>query len=96
MRRCLPKTLDEALAALRDDACLADGFGKNFVDYFIRIKEGELARYNAEVTRLGAARVFRAVLVLSARRARRSGPGQRLHERDDIGALLVAQLNGLH
>jgi glutamine synthetase len=46
----LPKTLDEALAALRDDVCLADGFGKNFVDYFIRIKQGELARYNAEVS----------------------------------------------
>jgi glutamine synthetase len=46
----LPKTLDEALVALREDACLADGFGKGFIDYFIRIKQGELARYNAEVS----------------------------------------------
>jgi glutamine synthetase len=46
----LPKSLDEALAALRDDACIAEGFGKDFVDYFIRIKQGELARYHAEVS----------------------------------------------
>jgi glutamine synthetase len=46
----LPKTLEEALAALREDAALADGFGKGFVDYFIRIKEAEIARSNAEVT----------------------------------------------
>jgi glutamine synthetase len=46
----LPKTLDEALAALREDGCLIDAFGKAFVDYFIRIKRGELARYHAEVS----------------------------------------------
>lgn len=46
----LPKSLEEALAALRDDACLAAGFGQGFVDYFIRIKQGELARYQAEVS----------------------------------------------
>jgi glutamine synthetase len=46
----LPKTLDEALAALRDDRCFADGLGESFVDYFIRIKRGELARYHAEVS----------------------------------------------
>ena len=46
----LPKTLDEALRALRDDACLADGFGRTFIDYYLRIKEAEIARYNAEVT----------------------------------------------
>ena len=46
----LPKTLDEALAALRADACLAEGFGQAFIDYFLRIKEAELARYHAEVT----------------------------------------------
>ena len=42
--------LDEALRALRDDACLADGFGRTFIDYYLRIKEAEIARYNAEVT----------------------------------------------
>jgi glutamine synthetase len=46
----LPKTLDEALLSLRDDACLADGFGRNFIDYYLRIKEAEIARYQAEVT----------------------------------------------
>jgi glutamine synthetase len=46
----LPKSLEEALAALRDDECLADGFGKNFIDYFVRIKHAEIARYQSEVT----------------------------------------------
>jgi glutamine synthetase len=46
----LPKTLEEALGALRTDACLAEGFGRNFIDYYLRIKEAEIARYNAEVT----------------------------------------------
>jgi glutamine synthetase len=46
----LPKTLEEALAALRSDACFADGFGQTFIDYYLRIKEAELARYHAEVT----------------------------------------------
>jgi glutamine synthetase len=46
----LPKTLDEALAALRADAVLATGFGKSFVDYYLRIKEAEIARYHSEVT----------------------------------------------
>jgi len=46
----LPKSLEEALVALRDDACIAAGLGKGFVDYFLRIKRGELARYQTEVT----------------------------------------------
>jgi glutamine synthetase len=46
----LPTTLEEALAALRDDTCLAEGLGRNFVDYYLRLKEAELARYHAEVT----------------------------------------------
>jgi glutamine synthetase len=46
----LPKTLDEALSALRNDACLTDGFGCSFIDYYLRIKEAEIARYQAEVT----------------------------------------------
>ncbi len=46
----LPKSLEEALGALRDDACLADGFGRDFIDYYARIKEAEIARYNSEVT----------------------------------------------
>jgi glutamine synthetase len=46
----LPKSLEEALAALRQDSCLIDGFGKTFIDYYLRIKEAEIARYQAEVT----------------------------------------------
>jgi glutamine synthetase len=46
----LPKTLEEALGALREDACLAASFGKHFVDYYLRIKEAEIARYRSEVT----------------------------------------------
>jgi glutamine synthetase len=46
----LPATLADALAALRDDACLREGLGSGFVDYFCRIKEAELARFNLEVS----------------------------------------------
>jgi glutamine synthetase len=46
----LPKSLGEALRALRDDACLAEGFGQDFVDYYLRIKEAEVARFQSEVT----------------------------------------------
>ena len=34
----------------RADQCLAAGLRQGFVDYFIRIKQGELARYQTEVT----------------------------------------------
>jgi glutamine synthetase len=46
----LPASLAEALAALRADACFAEGFGAPFIDYFARIKEAEIARFQAEVT----------------------------------------------
>ncbi|MBM3537290.1 MAG: glutamine synthetase [Alphaproteobacteria bacterium] len=46
----LPRSLGEALAALRDNACFREGFGQAFVDYFIRIKEAEIARFNLEVS----------------------------------------------
>ena len=46
----LPKTLEEALAALADDHCFAESFGQEFVDYYITIKRAELARYHGEVT----------------------------------------------
>ncbi len=46
----LPATLVEALAALRADACLTAGLGEGFVEYFCRIKEAEIARFNLEVT----------------------------------------------
>jgi glutamine synthetase len=46
----LPKNLDESLAALRDNQCLRTGMGNAFVDYYIRLKEAESARYQAEVS----------------------------------------------
>jgi glutamine synthetase len=44
----LPKSLAEALAALNGDACFRAGFGSAFVDYFLRIKQAEIARCDAE------------------------------------------------
>ncbi len=46
----LPRTLDEAIAALRADTRLREGMGTLFVDYLLRIKEAEIARFQAEVT----------------------------------------------
>jgi glutamine synthetase len=46
----LPRTLAEALEALRSDAVLREGLGETFVDYYCRIKEAELARFNLEVS----------------------------------------------
>jgi glutamine synthetase len=46
----LPRTLDEALGALRKDKALRAGFGDTFVDYYCRIKEAEIARFNLEVS----------------------------------------------
>ena len=46
----LPRSLEEALWALRKDKVLVDGFGKTFVDYYCRIREAEIARFNAEVS----------------------------------------------
>jgi glutamine synthetase len=46
----LPRTLDESLEALRKDKALRAGFGDAFIDYWCRIKEAELARFNLEVS----------------------------------------------
>jgi len=46
----LPRSLAEALAALDEDAVLRTGFGPAFVDYFLRLKRAELARFEQEVT----------------------------------------------
>ena len=42
--------LGQALAALRQDTCFADALGARFIDYYLRIKEFEIARFHAEVT----------------------------------------------
>ena len=44
----LPKSLAEALAALKASACFRAGFGDRFVDYLLRIKEAEIARCDAK------------------------------------------------
>jgi glutamine synthetase len=44
----MPRSLGEALDALRANACFRAGFGDGFVDYYLRIKEAEIARYRAE------------------------------------------------
>jgi len=46
----LPRTLGEALTALRADDCLVEGLGRRFVDYYCTIKEAEIARFQLEVT----------------------------------------------
>jgi glutamine synthetase len=46
----LPKSLEEALGALRQNACFAEGFGQSFIDYYLRIKQFEIARAQAEVS----------------------------------------------
>lgn len=46
----LPRSLEEALAALHQDRTLVDAFGQPVVDWFTRIKRAEIARFEAEVT----------------------------------------------
>ena len=41
----LPKSLGEALTALRESALFREHFGAGFVDYYCRIKDAELARF---------------------------------------------------
>jgi glutamine synthetase len=44
----LPKSLAEALDALKRSACFRQAFGEVFVDYHLRIKTAEIARCDAE------------------------------------------------
>jgi glutamine synthetase len=46
--QALPKDLGEALKALRASEVFRKGFGDVFVDYFVHLKEAELARFKAE------------------------------------------------
>jgi glutamine synthetase len=46
----LPKDLGEALAALRGSDVFRTGFGSAFVDYYVRLKEAEFARFKAEAS----------------------------------------------
>ncbi len=44
----MPKNLGEALDALRTSSCFRGAFGDGFVDYYLRIKDAEIARYRSE------------------------------------------------
>ena len=46
----LPHSLEEALAALKTDSALKAALGASFVDYYCRIKDAEVARFNLEVS----------------------------------------------
>jgi glutamine synthetase len=46
----LPKSLAEAVAALRSDAFFREKLGAGFVDYLLTIKDAEIARFQADVT----------------------------------------------
>ncbi len=46
----LPKSLGEALGALRGDTFWRERMGANFIDYLLAIKDAEIARFEAEVT----------------------------------------------
>src|SRR6202041_3995013 len=46
----LPKTLQEAVAALKDDPFFREALGAEFVDYYVHIKNAEIERFQAEVS----------------------------------------------
>jgi glutamine synthetase len=46
----LPRSLEEAVSALKADDALKAGFGPAFVDYYCRIKQAEIARFHLEVS----------------------------------------------
>lgn len=46
----LPRSLADALAALHDDKALRAGLGDFFVDYYLRLKQAEIDRFNLEVS----------------------------------------------
>jgi glutamine synthetase len=46
----LPKSLMEAITALRANHCFRAAFGDVFIDYFVHLKEFEIARFLTDVT----------------------------------------------
>jgi glutamine synthetase len=46
----LPKSLQEAVAALRADTFFSDAFGRNFIDYYLAIKDAEIMRFQQEIS----------------------------------------------
>ena len=46
----LPRSLAESLAALSEDQVLRNSFGDFFVDYYLKLKQAEIDRFNLEVS----------------------------------------------
>jgi glutamine synthetase len=46
----LPKSLPEAVVALKDDPFFREALGAEFVDYYVHIKNAEIERFQAEVS----------------------------------------------
>ena len=46
----LPKSLQEAVSALKDDPFFRAALGAEFVDYYVHIKNAEIERFQAEVS----------------------------------------------
>ncbi|HEU0083790.1 MAG TPA: glutamine synthetase family protein [Bradyrhizobium sp.] len=46
----LPKTLREAVSALKDDPFFREALGAQFVDYYVHIKNAEIERFDADVS----------------------------------------------
>jgi glutamine synthetase len=46
----LPKTLQDAVLALKDDRFFREALGGEFVDYYVQIKNAEIERFQAEVS----------------------------------------------
>ncbi|BAL07356.1 glutamine synthetase [Bradyrhizobium japonicum] len=46
----LPTTLREAVLALRDDSFFKDSLGRQFVDYYVHIKNAEIDRFQSEIS----------------------------------------------
>jgi len=58
----LPKTLREAVFALKDDPFFRDALGAGFVDYYVHIKKRRNRALPGRSVGLGTARIFRDVL----------------------------------
>jgi glutamine synthetase len=54
----LPKSLREAVAALDEDRFFRAAMGDQFVDYYVFIKNAEIARFEMEVTEWEQAEYF--------------------------------------
>jgi glutamine synthetase len=54
----LPHSLMEAIRLLEDSACLRAAFGPFFIDYFARLKQAEIDRFQSEVTEWEHAEYF--------------------------------------